>query len=103
MIPALLPSGTRALVLNVAPFSKKEPLPTIGHLMANSIVSPAVNLSTGNSSQLQLMKKFTKISEIHLPTDHYFIFNPARHSLAFFYVLSPNDDLFVLQTFIYLI
>ena len=64
MIPAPSLFGTRALVLNAASPSKKALPPTIGHLMANSIAFPVVNLNIGSSFQLQLMKKFTNVSVI---------------------------------------
>jgi hypothetical protein len=56
-------------VLNVAQPSKKEPQPIIGLPMAKFIAFPVVNPNTGNSSQLQQMKKFSKELAIHSPAD----------------------------------
>ncbi len=70
MIPALLPLGIPANVQNVALHSKKAPLPIIGHLMENSIVYPAVNLSIGSSSLLLLMKMFTRESATLMPANN---------------------------------
>ena len=56
--PHPLLSGIQENVPNVAPPSKKALLPITGPQMVNSTAKP-VNLSTGNSSQQQLMKLFT--------------------------------------------
>jgi hypothetical protein len=66
-IPVPSPSVTPVIVQNVEPPSKKAPPPITGLLMENFIVYPVVNLSTASSFQLQLMKKFTRESEIPLP------------------------------------
>jgi hypothetical protein len=89
-------------VLSVAQPSKKALMPTIGHQMANFTVWPVANLSIDNFYQRQLMKKFIKALEILMPANHSFIFNSAWYP-RLFYFWSPNDDLFVLQTFINLI
>jgi len=70
-------------VLNVAQLSKKALPPTIGHLMANSIVYPAVNPSTGGFFQLQLMRKFTRVLEILSPVEQQILYFPAWYSKAF--------------------
>jgi hypothetical protein len=41
----------------------------IGLPMAKSIAIPAANPDTDSSFQLQLMKRFTRASEIHLPVN----------------------------------
>jgi hypothetical protein len=50
---------------------------------AGFTVTPAVNPSIGNFSQLQHLKKFIKTPEIHLHADQSFIIIPARFTRAF--------------------
>jgi hypothetical protein len=68
-------------VQNVAPLSKKAQQHITGLLMANSIVYHAVNPNTGYFSLPQLMKMFTRESEILLPVN--FHFHLARYIRAF--------------------
>jgi len=51
--------------------------------MAGFIVNPALNPSTGSSSQLQRMKKFTLVSAIHSPADQQIIKHLAWQCQAF--------------------
>jgi hypothetical protein len=64
-----LPYQVRQIVLNATLNSKKAHSPTAGFLMENSIVYPAVNLNTSNSSQLQLIKKFILVPAILSPIE----------------------------------
>jgi hypothetical protein len=52
--------------------------------MAGFTANPAVKPSTDNSSQLQLMKLFTWVLEIHSQVDQNQIFKFARQPRAFF-------------------
>jgi hypothetical protein len=54
----------------VAQPSKKAQQLIIGLQMESSIAYPAVNLSTVSFSLQQLMKKFTKVLEIHSPANN---------------------------------
>jgi len=67
----------------VAPPSKKALPPIIGHPMANFIAYPVANLSTVSSSQLQLMKMYTRESEIRSPVNFWSYFHPARFAGLF--------------------
>jgi hypothetical protein len=69
MIPAPSPFVTLVIVPNAAPFLNQAPPPTIGHRMAGFTANLVVKPNTGNSSQLQLMKLFTRGSEIHSPVN----------------------------------
>jgi hypothetical protein len=82
-IPALLPSGSRLIVLNVAASLKKALQLIIGLLMVNSIINPVLNLNTGNSSKLQLMLLFTWAQVILSPVSQHIINHSARICRAF--------------------
>lgn len=92
MIPDLLQSVTLANVPSVQPSSKKALQPIIGHPMASFIANPVANPSTGNSSQLLLMKMFTRVSGILSPVNYWNHFFPARLTRAFLCSLQTLQD-----------